>query len=257
MMSRRTVLGVGAAAAFGSLRAVSSDADPRRSAVSPAMPENSPLTLWYPAPAAPDAMIQEGLPVGNGRLAALAGGDPARESLLVTYGTLWTGGRNDVLDSDGQFPYDQEHFGTFTLLAELAVNLNGHAYAEVSDYRRRLDLANGLVTTTYVLGGVTYRREIYASHPGNVIVVRLTHDGGGTHTGTIALTGRHGEVTSADPATPGAFDAVIDLDEQMSSPYDASRLFPPFDGGDHLHPNDKGMQAMADTVDLAGLACRR
>jgi lysophospholipase L1-like esterase len=56
--------------------------------------------------------------------------------------------------------------------------------------------------------------------------------------------------------TPGAFDAVIDLDEQMRSPYDASRLFPPFDGGDHVHPNDKGMQAMADTVDLAALTCR-
>jgi lysophospholipase L1-like esterase len=55
--------------------------------------------------------------------------------------------------------------------------------------------------------------------------------------------------------TPGAFDAVIDLAAEMSSPYDASRLFPPFDGGDHLHPNDKGMQAMADTVDLATLTC--
>jgi lysophospholipase L1-like esterase len=57
--------------------------------------------------------------------------------------------------------------------------------------------------------------------------------------------------------TPGSFDAVIDLDEVMSSPYDPSRLFPPFDGGDRLHPNDKGMQAMADTVDLAALTCHR
>jgi lysophospholipase L1-like esterase len=57
--------------------------------------------------------------------------------------------------------------------------------------------------------------------------------------------------------TAGAFDAVIDLDPVMSSPYDASRLFPAFDGGDRLHPNDKGMQAMADTVDLADLTCHR
>jgi lysophospholipase L1-like esterase len=57
--------------------------------------------------------------------------------------------------------------------------------------------------------------------------------------------------------TPGAFDSVIDLDGVMSNPYDPARIFPPFDGGDHLHPNDKGMQAMADTVDPASLACRR
>jgi lysophospholipase L1-like esterase len=57
--------------------------------------------------------------------------------------------------------------------------------------------------------------------------------------------------------TSGAFDAVLDLDEQMRSPYDPSRIFAPFDGGDRLHPNDKGMQAMADTVDLRSLACRR
>jgi alpha-L-fucosidase 2 len=186
MTRRRTVLGLGAAAAFARL---------------PKLPaadhEQTALTLWYPAPAAPDAMIQEGLPIGNGRLGALAGGDPARESLLVTDGTLWTGGRNDVLESDGQFPYDQEHFGTFTLLAELAVSLPAHPLAEVSGYRRQLDLTTGLVTVTYAHAGVTYRREIYASHPAGVIVLRLTQDGGGSHTGTIALTGRHDETTTA------------------------------------------------------------
>ncbi|CAM5390848.1 SGNH hydrolase [Streptomyces purpurascens] len=30
---------------------------------------------------------------------------------------------------------------------------------------------------------------------------------------------------------------------------------PVFDGGDHLHPNDKGMRAMADAVDLESLDC--
>lgn len=55
--------------------------------------------------------------------------------------------------------------------------------------------------------------------------------------------------------TSGEFDATIDLDQALRSPYDHTRLFPPFDGGDHLHPNDKGMQAMADTVDLSALRC--
>ncbi len=52
-------------------------------------------------------------------------------------------------------------------------------------------------------------------------------------------------------------DAVTDFDRVLRSPYDPERLLPFLDGGDHLHPNDKGMQAMADAVDLDGLDCAR
>ncbi|MGW0945687.1 SGNH/GDSL hydrolase family protein [Streptomyces sp. NPDC002623] len=55
--------------------------------------------------------------------------------------------------------------------------------------------------------------------------------------------------------TGGEFDAVTDFDRILRSPYDAERILPFFDGGDHLHPNDKGMQAMADAVDLTALDC--
>ncbi|MFJ8468938.1 SGNH/GDSL hydrolase family protein [Streptomyces swartbergensis] len=55
--------------------------------------------------------------------------------------------------------------------------------------------------------------------------------------------------------TSGAFDAVTDFDRILRSPYDPERILPAFDGGDHLHPNDKGMQAMADAVDLESLDC--
>ncbi|MFD7933526.1 SGNH/GDSL hydrolase family protein [Streptomyces sp. NPDC059755] len=51
------------------------------------------------------------------------------------------------------------------------------------------------------------------------------------------------------------FDAVTDFDRILRSPYDPERILPFFDGGDHLHPNDKGMQAMADAVDLTALDC--
>ncbi|MEU6146775.1 SGNH/GDSL hydrolase family protein [Streptomyces sp. NPDC047081] len=51
------------------------------------------------------------------------------------------------------------------------------------------------------------------------------------------------------------FDAVTDFDHILRSPYDPERILPFFDGGDHLHPNDKGMQAMADAVDLKSLDC--
>ncbi|WP_406129471.1 SGNH/GDSL hydrolase family protein [Streptomyces canus] len=53
------------------------------------------------------------------------------------------------------------------------------------------------------------------------------------------------------------FDAVTDFDRVLRSPYDHERMLPVFDGGDHIHPNDKGMQAMADSVDLTSLDCAR
>jgi lysophospholipase L1-like esterase len=53
----------------------------------------------------------------------------------------------------------------------------------------------------------------------------------------------------------GAFDAVADFDRVLRSPYDPQRILPVFDGGDHLRPDGKGMQAMADAVDLTALAC--
>lgn len=53
--------------------------------------------------------------------------------------------------------------------------------------------------------------------------------------------------------TSGALDGVTDFDRITRSPYDPQRILPFFDGGDHLHPNDKGMQAMADAVDLGSL----
>ncbi|MFD3497469.1 SGNH/GDSL hydrolase family protein [Streptomyces sp. NPDC058678] len=55
--------------------------------------------------------------------------------------------------------------------------------------------------------------------------------------------------------TSGEFDTVTDFDRILRSPYDPERIHPTFDGGDHLHPNDKGMQAMADAVDLESLDC--
>jgi lysophospholipase L1-like esterase len=53
----------------------------------------------------------------------------------------------------------------------------------------------------------------------------------------------------------GEFDGVADFDRVLRSPHDPERILPVFDGGDHLHPNDKGMQAMADAVDPESLDC--
>ncbi|AOR36290.1 G-D-S-L family lipolytic protein [Streptomyces fodineus] len=57
--------------------------------------------------------------------------------------------------------------------------------------------------------------------------------------------------------TGGGFDAVTDFDRALRSPHDAARLLPFLDGGDHLHPDDTGMRALAGAVDLGSLDCAR
>lgn len=206
--SRRTFLaaaGAGSLAAFAGLPTFSAAAaEPDRPSGDPLVPAGRAVTLWYPAPADPARMIQEGLPIGNGRLGALVGGDPAEETLYVTDGTLWTGGLNDVLDADGQFPYERVQFGSFTQLAHLTVAVPGHTPDSVTDYRRTLDLSNGLVTASYRQGGVTYRREVYASHPDDVVVVRMTQSGKGRYTGSVLLAGTHAESVTTDRSTTTA-----------------------------------------------------
>jgi len=50
--------------------------------------------------------------------------------------------------------------------------------------------------------------------------------------------------------TSGAFDGVIDFDQTMRDPANSASLNPAYDSGDHIHPNDAGMKAMADAIDL-------
>lgn len=50
--------------------------------------------------------------------------------------------------------------------------------------------------------------------------------------------------------TSGAFDGVVDFDAVTRDPADLTRFLPAYDGGDHLHPDDAGYQAMADAIDL-------
>ncbi|WBS01049.1 SGNH/GDSL hydrolase family protein [Pseudoduganella sp. SL102] len=48
----------------------------------------------------------------------------------------------------------------------------------------------------------------------------------------------------------GEFDSVIDFDRALRDPAQPSRLLAKYDSGDHLHPNDAGMAAMAAAVPL-------
>ncbi|QJE01201.1 SGNH/GDSL hydrolase family protein [Massilia forsythiae] len=47
-----------------------------------------------------------------------------------------------------------------------------------------------------------------------------------------------------------AFDGVIDFERAVRDPSHPARMLPAYDSGDHLHPNDLGMQAMANAIPL-------
>lgn len=50
--------------------------------------------------------------------------------------------------------------------------------------------------------------------------------------------------------TSDAFDGVIDFERAVRDPDHPTRMLPAYDSGDHLHPNDLGMQAMANAIPL-------
>lgn len=170
------------------------------------MPTHAQATssrLWYTQPADETQLLLDGLPLGNGHLGALLGGDAARECLAITDGSLWQGGRNDEPDNEGQLPYepfDAKRFGSFALLAKLRLSLPGHISPE--DYRRELDMQQGCASVRYTQSGTRYRREAFISHPDRVLVLRFTGEGRGGYDGALELQGAHGERTLDAGAQP-------------------------------------------------------
>ncbi|MEV6103655.1 SGNH/GDSL hydrolase family protein [Streptomyces sp. NPDC051940] len=51
----------------------------------------------------------------------------------------------------------------------------------------------------------------------------------------------------------GVFDAVADFDAVARDPQRPQALLPAYDSGDHLHPNETGLTALAESVDLGTL----
>ena len=151
--------------------------------------------LWYDTPAPESNVLREGLPIGNGRLGALVGGDPSSTFLYLTDASMWLGRRDVVLGDDGQFEYTTAHFGSLVMLARLYLSLEGHEAAKITGYRRELDLGRGLVRVSYRKDGVSYCCEVFASHPDDTIAIHLSQSGGGLYEGAVRLHGMHGETS--------------------------------------------------------------
>lgn len=140
---------------------------------------DSDLKLWYDQPAT--NWETEALPLGNGRLGGMIFGGVPREQVQFNESSLWLG--------------DEKDTGAYQPFGDIFVELAG---AAGTDYRRELDLGQAVQTVTYTQGGVHYRREYFASHPANVLVLRFTADKPGAYTGAVLLTDRHqGQVVAA------------------------------------------------------------
>lgn len=150
------------------------------------------LKLWYDAPA---EYFINALPIGNGRLAAMTYGRPSEEVVHLNEETLWSGGPVDLnpnpsspqylpqvrkaLDADNYAEADklvrnmQGYFSqSYAPVGDLLIHqkLDG----EVKDYRRELDLKEAVATTSFSVGGVQYRREMFVSYPDQLIYIHLT-----------------------------------------------------------------------------------
>jgi alpha-L-fucosidase 2 len=62
----------------------------------------------------------------------------------------------------------------YSTLGDLYLRLLKHE--TISDYRRQLDLGTGVARVTYTMNGVHYKREVFASRPDEVIVLKMTAD---------------------------------------------------------------------------------
>ena len=155
---------------------------------------SQPLTLWYRQPAS-DWQTQA-LPIGNGRIGAMIFGGAQREHLQLNEDSLWTG--------------DEKDTGRYQNLADLYLELD---QPPPVTYRRQLDLAAAMHTIEYLSGGVTYRREYFASAPAQVLVFRFTADKPGQYSGTVRLVDAH---NAEAVATGGSLTAAGALENGLA-----------------------------------------
>ena len=161
------------------------------------------LKLWYDKPA---TEWTEALPIGNGRMGAMIFGGTERERIQFNDNTLFTGrphdyahdgakkhlpvlrqllfdGKQDeahelanrefmsVSTREGRRRIRQEKYQPF---GDVLLEFPGHG--STTEYRRELDIDRAVASVQYKSGGVTFRRELFASYPDNVIAMRITAD---------------------------------------------------------------------------------
>lgn len=93
-----------------------------------------------------------------------------------------------------------------------------------------------------------YRTLVARAHARGIRVVGVTLTPYGGYSAHTAAGEAVRQRVNAFIRTGGAFDAVADADAAVRDPSAPGRIRPAYDPGDHLHFNDTGMRAIADTV---------
>jgi lysophospholipase L1-like esterase len=106
-----------------------------------------------------------------------------------------------------------------------------------------------VVTPDQIIQG--YRQLIERAHVKHVRIFGATLtplEGARLYTPAIEA---NRQALNAFIRTSGEFDDVLDFDFVTRDPTHPTRLLPSYDSGDHIHPNDAGYKAMADSIDLS------
>ncbi|USK36652.1 glycoside hydrolase N-terminal domain-containing protein (plasmid) [Bacillus sp. F19] len=190
-------------------------------------PPDSDLALWYRQPAV--NWEKEALPIGNGYMGAMIFGGVNQEHIQFNEKTLWTGGPGEwegytggnwaeqnleplakirrLIEHEKWGEADQAAYGLMNTDRAFGAYQNfGDIYldfdspSKVENYRRELDLKNGVARVTYTVDGVTYKREYFASYPDKVVVMHLTASERGKLSFATHLTSPHKDtnVTASD-----------------------------------------------------------
>ncbi len=156
---------------------------------------NKELKLWYNNPS--DSVWENALPIGNGRLGAMVFGNVGKETIQLNEHTVWSGSpnRNDNPDALNALPeirklifegkqkeaeilagktiQTQKSNGQmFQPVGSLHLTFNEHD--NYTDYYRELNIENAVTKTSYIVDGVTYKREMLSSFSDDVVIVHLT-----------------------------------------------------------------------------------
>jgi len=146
--------------------------------------------VWHKSAA---ERFEEAFPIGNGRLGAMIYGGVGIERFSLNESSLWSGrpksnalpGASEALAEVRKALFADQ----FTKAAELCGKLMGpftQTYLPAGNlriyfshsgtpeqYRRELDLDGALCRVSYRCDGVAYTREVFASYPDQLIVMRL------------------------------------------------------------------------------------
>lgn len=162
-----------------------------------AEPPSEPLTLWYRKPAI--KWETEALPVGNGPLAAMVFGGVDRERIQFNEETVWDGQYTDTHNPEALealpevrrllFEGKNKQASDLANKTMMGIPKKIKSYQPLGDllldfpdpqtvanYRRDLDLTTAIARVQYTIDGVEYTREVFASAPDNVLVMRFTAD---------------------------------------------------------------------------------